>query len=227
MRIKISFPAILTLIIYFALTTAAPAAEVDFSCMSHKVWSNPHTSSQFMDNDVVLHNRCPGAVYWAMCIERMDPFTNKIVETHIPTGYLEAKKKARVNLHLRKGPDDSKFRNRFQEFYVNFGYAIEMPVSADCFASQCEAKKRDLRAQVRANEAAWERTAKSLAAQIASECPGSGWDTTSSQECEASVRKASQAEMELFPMRDQELRTQMAVIDREHCQVYSGELMGD
>ena len=227
MRIKISFPAILTLIIYFALTTAAPATEVDFSCMSHKVWSNPHTSSQFMDNDIVMHNRCPGAFYWAMCIERMDPFTNKIVETHTPTGYLEAKKKARVNLHLRRGPDDSKFRNRFQEYYVNFGYAIEMPVSADCFAGQCEAKKHDLRAQVRANEAAWERAAKSLTAQIASECPNSGWDTASSQECEATVREAGQAEMELFPMRDQELRTQMAVIDREHCRVYSGELVGD
>jgi hypothetical protein len=227
MRIKNRFPAILTIVIYFALTTAAPAAEVDFSCMSYKVWSNEHTSSQFMDSDVVLHNRCPGAVYWAMCIERMDPFTNKIVETHTPTGYLEAQKKARVNLHLRRGADEWRFRNRFEEFYVNFGYAIEMPVSADCFASQCEAKKRDLRAQVRTNEAAWERAAKSLNVQISNECPNSGWDTTPAEECEAAVREASQTEMELFPMRDQELRTQMAVIDREHCQVHSGELTGD
>ena len=221
--IKTGFPAILIFVLFLIPVTAAQAKEVDFSCMSYKVWGKGHVSANFKDYDVVIYNRCPGAVLWSMCIERIDPWTNKIVETHEPTGYIEVDKKARVNLQLPKNPHKSQFRNRYQEFYVNIGYALEMPVSSDCFASRCETAKRELRTQVRANEAAWERAEKSLAARIKSECPESGWDS-SHEECEATVRAANQAEMDQFPLKDQELREAMAAIDPEHCQVWSGEL---
>ena len=221
--IKTGFPAILIFVLFFIYTTAAQAEEVDFSCMSYKVWGKGHVSANFKDYDIVVYNRCPGAVYWSMCMERVDPWTNKIVEPHEPTGYIDVDKKARVNLQLHKSTNKSQFRNRFQEFYVSLGYALEMPVSSECFARECETQKRDLRAQVRANETAWERAEKSLAARIKSECPESGWDK-SHEECEATLREANQAEMDQFPLKDQELREQMAAIDPEHCQVWSGEL---
>jgi hypothetical protein len=221
--IKTGFPAILIFVLFFIPVTAAQAEEVDFSCMNYKVWGKGHVSANFKDYDIVIYNRCPGAVYWSMCIERIDAGTNKIVETHEPTGYIDIDKKARVNLQLPKNPLKSQFRNRFQEFYVNVGYALEMPVSADCRGSQCETQKRDLRAQVKANEAAWERAEKSLAARIKSECPESGWDA-SHEECEAKLREVSQAEMEQFPLKDQELREELAAIDPERCKVWSGDL---
>ena len=221
--IKTGFPAALIFVLFFIFATAAQAEEVDFSCMDYKVWSKGHVSANFRDYDIVVYNRCPGAVYWSMCIERLDWSTNRIVETHEPTGYVDVDKKARVNLQLPKNPRKSQFRSRYQEFYVNIGYALEMPVSSECYASRCETQKRDLRAQVRANETAWEHAEKALAARIKSECPESGWDK-SHEECEAAVREANQAEMDQFPVKDQELREQMAAIDPEHCQVWSGEL---
>ena len=221
--IKTGFPAVLIFVLFFIYTTAALAEEVDFSCMSYKVWGKGHVSANYQDYDIVIYNRCPGAVYWSMCIERVDPWTNKTVETHEPTGYVDLDKKARVNLQLPKSSHKSQFRNRYQEFYVNIGYALEMPVSSECYASRCETQKSDLRAQVRANETAWERAEKLLAARIKSECPESGWDK-SHEECEATVREANQAEMDQFPLKDQELREQLAAVDPEHCQVWSGEL---
>jgi hypothetical protein len=225
--IRVGFPAILTIILFSIPVPAALAGDVDFSCMSYKVWGKSHVSDRFREYDIVLQNRCPGDLYWSMCIERMDPWTNEVLETHTPTGYVEEDKKARVNLQLKRNKRQSQFRNRFQEFYVNFAYEIETPAKAACFARQCETKKRDLRAKLRANEAAWERADKSLAARVASECPDTGWDTESSEECEATLREAGRAEMEQFSRTDQELREKMNAIDPEHCQVWSGELTGD
>jgi len=222
--IKTGIPVILTSVF---LVMPLMAAEIDFSCMSYKVWGKGHVSDQFKEYDVVLQNRCPGSVFWAMCIERLDPVTHDVVETHNPTGYVEVDKKARVNLQLKKGQGKSPFRNRFQEFYVNIGYAIEMPVSSDCFAKQCETKKRGLRTQIRTNEAAWERAEKALAARLRAECPDTGWDQTTREECEAKVLESNDEEMKRYPGKDQELREQMAAIDPEHCQLRSGDLTSE
>ena len=226
-RTSINFPAFLIAVLFNCPAATAQAAEIDFSCMSYKVWGKGYVSDQFMDYDIVLQNNCPGAVYWSMCIERLDPWTNKILENHTPTGYVEAKKKARVNLHLKKGGKDSRFRNRFQEFYVNLSYAIDEPASPACVASQCEVKKREVRAQILTNEAAWERAEKSMAARLKTECPDSSWETLASNECENQVRQASEKEMEVFPSKDQKLRVEMATIDREHCLVWAGELTSE
>ncbi|MCJ7815237.1 MAG: hypothetical protein MUP31_04210 [Xanthomonadales bacterium] len=222
---KSSFPAILALSSCLAFAIPVQAAEVDFSCMSYKVWGKSHISDQYTSYDVVIQNSCPGSVYWAMCIERLDPDSHKVVETHNPSGYVDAEKKARVNLNLHKKSGNSLFRNRFQEFYVDIAYAIDTLPVPKCYAAQCEAKKGAIRAEIRANETAWESAEKALAARIAAECPDTGWDTASFSECGSKVREANASEMEEYPLKDQELRDQMAAIDPEICEVYSGDLV--
>lgn len=226
-RIETRLLAILTLFLFIIPVTAAQAEDVDFSCMTYKVWGKGFVSDVYKEYDVVLENRCPGAVYWSMCIERMDPWTNKIIETHTPGGYVEAEKKARVNLQLMGGGGEPRFHDRLQEFYVNIGYGIEAPASIDCHASECEAKKHELRAEVRANDVAWERVEKSLADRIDGECIVSGWETTSGEECRTKLREASQADLDQFVLKDQELREKMAAIDPERCQVWAGDLVGN
>jgi hypothetical protein len=226
-RKKIGFSAFLAIVLFIFPDMARPADTVDFSCMSYKVWRKDHLSDRYKDYDIVLQNDCPGSVYWAMCIERVDPWSGKIFEEHIPTGYIEADKKSRVNLHLNRNPNKSKFRNRYREFYVNLGYAIDSAASVVCNASRCETKRRDLRAQVRANEAGWKRAKKSLAAQVKRDCPNTGWDPATHEECAAKVGKSSQAEMKTYPLLDQDFRKRMAAIDPEHCQVWSGDLTDD
>ena len=214
------------LVLFFGWLSAVPvqAEEVDFSCMNYRVWPKAHLSSEYKNYDIVVQNQCPGAVYWAMCIERIDPDTFKVAETHNPTGYVEEGKKARVNLNLPKHPDNGKFRSRFQEFYVDVGYSIDGRPSPNCFATQCETEKRAFRLDIAANERAWAQADRALAARVRNECPDTGWDTVQSRECEDGVRAAGQAELEKFAARDLELREQMAAIDPETCLVYSGDL---
>jgi hypothetical protein len=203
----------------------AQAAEVDFSCMSYKVWGKSHVSDQYTSYDIVIQNACPGSVYWAMCIERLDPDTHKVIETHNPTGYVDAENKARVNLNLYKKTGKDLFRNRFQEFYVDIGYSIDSLPVPNCYASQCETKKSDLRQKIKSNEAAWKIADKALAAKIKADCPDTGWDTASFESCSSEVKAANSAEMEAFEMKDQELRDQMAAVDPDHCTVYSGDVV--
>jgi len=225
-RIRIRLSGTLSLVLFFFPVMAAEAADVDYSCMNYKVWDKEHSSNQYKDTDVVLQNRCPGSVYWSMCIERVDPWTGKILETHDLVGFIEAEKKARVNLHLQKSKNRTQFRNRFQEFYVSFGYGIKKHTRAVCTARQCENKKQGLREQIRANETAWQRAENSMTAQIAAECPDPGWDPTNHQECATRIREASHGKMNAYPLKDQELREKMSAVDPERCQAWSGELSG-
>lgn len=224
-KIKNHFPTMLCLASLLPFGTAAQAADIDFSCMSYKVWGKSHVSDQYTSYDIVLQNNCPGSVYWAMCIERLDPETHKAIETHNPTGYVDAEKKARVNLNLYKRAGHTEFRNRFQEFYVDIGYSIDSLPVANCYASQCEKNKSGLRVEISANEKAWERAEKALAARISAECPDTGWDPASFAQCESKVREINQSEMDAYVVKDQELREQMAAIDPEKCRVYSGDLV--
>jgi len=220
----VRFFSILTLVYFLAPAVSAHAEEVDFSCMSYRVWGKSHVSDKYNSYDIVVQNQCPGAVFWAMCIERIDPETNKIAETHKPTGHVVEGKKARVNLNLYKDKDLTKFRNRFQEFYVDVGYSLSNSPVAQCHAAQCEREKRSLRKEIRANESAWESAENELAAKVKNECPDTGWDSVISQECEQKTRAAGSAEVEQFAARDLELREQMAAIDPEKCRIRSGEL---
>ena len=210
----------------FSLAGVFPvqAADVDFSCMSYKVWPKSHISSEYTSYDIVIQNSCPGSVYWAMCIERLDPDSHKVVETHNPTGYVEADKKARVNLNLFKKPGNNVFRNRFQEFYVDIGYAIDTLPKTACYAKSCEAKRSALRNEIRANEKAWQKAENMLAARVAKDCPNTGWDQASLEECSLEVKNSSAPEIDQYSEKDRELRAQMAAIDPETCALYSGNL---
>lgn len=220
----IRLPALVASAFFLLPAFSAYAEDVDFSCMSYRVWGKGHMSDQYKSYDIVVQNQCPGDVYWAMCIERMDPDTHKVVETHKPTGYVQEGKKARVNLNMRKHPDPDRFRNRFQEFYVDIGYAIDGAATPACMAAQCESRKTDVRKKISTNEKAWEKADRALAAQIKEACPDTGWDTVASKECEENLRAASQEAMEQFAALDLELREQIAAIDPDTCQVHSGDL---
>lgn len=222
---KIAVAAGLAALLSLAPMSAMHAAEIDFSCMSYKVWPKSHLSNQFREYDIVLKNNCPGAVNWSMCIERLDPDTYKVWETLTPAGYVEPEKKSRVNLQTQKDETPATFRQRFEEFYVSIGYAVDSAAKAECVARQCESQKSDLRAAIRGNEKAWEKAEKALAGRIADECPGSGWDKAAREECAKQLRESSGEQIQAFSLRDTQLREEMAAIDPDRCTVWSGDLV--
>lgn len=225
------FPPALVAVVLIAaaLPSAASAAdEVDFSCMSLEPRGKTQVTESHKEYDVVLVNDCPGPVYWAMCIERLDPYTSRILEAHTPTGYIEAEQKTRVNLQMKRGPDTMDFRQRFQEFYVATDYAIRPPARARCIASECESARRDIRRQISTNLEAWESAARGLAAQLASECPESGWDKADEvEQCAAEVRGRAQPRLDELARNDAELREQLQLAGPPGCELYAGELVPD
>lgn len=202
------------------------AADVDFSCMDYTVRGKTPLTDRYKEYDVVLQNRCPGPVYWAMCIERVDPVTHEVIEVHTPTGYIEADNRARVNLQMKKGPERMAFRKRYQEFYVGIGYAIKSAARAACVAAQCAPEQRALRERIDANLKAWERAENALNAQLVSECPESGWDKSEEVEvCQANIREAAAEELEALAAIDAQLREELAAAGPEHCRIQGGDLV--
>jgi hypothetical protein len=225
--IKTGITAGLVALLSLSPWNVASAAEIDFSCMNYKVWPKRHLSDRYREYDIVLQNNCPGAVYWSMCIERIDSDTNQVWETLTPSGFVEPEKKARVNLQTKRNDSNTTFRQRYEEFYVNIGYAVDDAATADCHAKRCESKKSDLRASVRANAKAWEEAEKALSAKIANDCPDSGWDTATRQKCSVDLRESSREQLSAFSARDAQLRKEMAAIDPDHCTAWSGDLVSE
>jgi hypothetical protein len=183
-------------------------------------------AERYKEYDVVLENRCPGPVYWAMCIERVDPSTHRVVETHNPTGYIEPDQTSKVNLQLKKGSEKMTFRKRFQEFYVSAGYAIDRLPSAPCVAQTCEASRRELRQRIDANLAAWDEAQRALDTRLAEECPESGWGATAEVEtCRAPLREAGQEQLLQLAQTDQSLREELQSTGSKECQAYGGDLV--
>lgn len=208
----------------FAVPGIAMADEVDFSCMKEQVRSIIQVTDQHQEFDVVIRNDCPGNAYWAMCIERMDPWTHKIIETHNPTGYVEEGKRARVNLHMKNTPRDSLAEGRIQEFYVNIAYGIKSAEMPACNARACEEKKRDLRTKVSVNDAAWTKAENALQAKIIAECPDDGWGSEDVETCRSKVREASAEEMAVFASKNRKLQAALVALDPENCAVHGGGL---
>jgi hypothetical protein len=222
--IKTGITVSLVVLLSFIPFRAIQAAEVDFSCMSYKVWPKNHLSHRYRAFDIVLQNHCPGPVYWAMCIERVSEQKHSVWETLKPAGYVEAEKKARVNLQTEENPGKSTFRQRYEEFYVNIAYSVDSAANADCFATKCEAQKSDLRAAIDANEATWERAENALQVKIEAECPDSGWDMETRQKCAVEMRESGANDVKQFALKDAELRESMAAIDPDRCASWSGDL---
>jgi hypothetical protein len=204
------------------------AQEPDLSCMNYRVLDKIQVAERYNEYDVIVENRCPGAVYWTMCIERLDSRTSKILESHTPSGYVEKDRKSRVNLQMKKSGGDDAFRQRFQEFYVNISYGIDHPSNPKCVAALCEAQKRAARAESRANLEAWEQAEKKLAARLEAECPESGWGVTDEvATCRAGIREAAQPELDRFETNDTELRERIVAGDPAYCQLHGGDLAPD
>ena len=212
------------LAVIFILNPVMPiqAEEVDLSCTKHRVRSKIAVSDRFREFDVIIENRCPGPVYWSTCIERMDPWTNKTLETFTPSGQLQAEKKTRVNLRMKRVTEDSDPRLVFEEFYLSVGLDLKPTLKAQCVAKACESKKIELRTASRANEKARQKLVTALEARIAGECPQSGWGGKDQAECEEGIHQASQAELDQIAQKQQELKDQLAAVDPEQCQVYGG-----
>jgi len=225
---KITFRKIAYLTILFAVSISSPvtllqAEEIDFSCMSYKVKLKAQLHGNYKEFDIALENLCPGPVYWSMCIERLDPWTHEILVALTPSGVLKEDKKSKVNLQMKKRLDNTGTRHAYQEFYLNIGYAIAPPASARCIANGCESKKRSLRTNYRTNDTAWQKEKTALAARISNECPQSGWDSGSHDDCAAKFRESKQASMAQFAQKEQELKNKMSAIDPEQCQVHTSD----
>ena len=202
--------------------TPSMAEDIDFSCMKHRVRDKTQVSKSYREFDVLLENKCPGTAYWSMCIERMNPWTIEKLETLTPSGLIDKDKKTRVNLRMKNLFDEANSREAYEEFYLNIDFAINTAVEADCVASDCESKKRELRAEVRGNEKALQKANKDLTAQIAAKCPDSGWGGTEQVNCEAAVRQAGQATLEQLEQQRKEIDENLAAVEPEKCQVYGG-----
>ena len=205
----------------FTLPHLAAAQDVDFSGRKEQVRDIIQVTDQHQEFAVVVRNECPGDVYWAMCIERLDPWTHEIIETHNPTGYVQEGKKARVNLHMKNTPRGSLASGRIQEFYANIAYGIKARKMPSCNARACEAKKSELRAQVSANDAAWSKAAMALEARIAAECPDNGWGEDLDV-CQQKIRDANAEAMAVYVEKDRDLQARMQAIDPDNCTVYGG-----
>ncbi len=200
--------------------TDLQAEEVDFSCMSYLVREKVQVTKKYKEVDIVLRNRCPGAVYWSMCIEQLNPLTEKIKEELTPSGFIEEEKKSRVNLQLKKLTDDSRSGEVYEEFYLNVAYGIQSPRKAACVANACEVKKSKLKTQFRTNDAAWQSAIKALSLRLSKECPQTGWRKTAQETCEAEIRSSSQADFEHFAQKEMELKDKLMGVDPEQCRVY-------
>ena len=206
----------------------AMAEDVDLSCMSYQVRGKTQVTERYKEYDVLVTNACPGPVYWAMCIERLDPVSHRILEAHTPTGYVDADQKIRVNLQMKRGPDSMDFRQRFQEFYAAVGYSIDPPAKARCIAANCEAARRDLRRQIDANLRDWEAAEAALARKLDAECPESGWGKTEQlEQCSAAIRANAQPRLDELARKDAALREELTLTGPPGCQLHAGELVPD
>jgi len=219
---KFTFLTILCAVGVAIPVTHLPAEEVDFSCISYQVKGKIQVSTHRKEYDIVLENSCPGSVYWSMCIELMDPWTNEIQVPLTPSGKLQMQKQSRVNLLMKNVLDQSSDRRAFQAFYLSIAYALNPEANVRCVASECESNRRSLRTKFRANDTAWQKAKKELTARLSAECPQSDWDSSKQEACEAKILESSQAPMDQFAQIEKELKNQIAAVDRERCQVHAG-----
>lgn len=204
---------------------AADPAEDTFACMTEQVRPIIQVTDQHQEFDVVLRNECPGDVYWAMCIDRMDPWNHRVIESLTPTGYVKAGAKTRVNLQMKAVPDTDGDVVRSQEFYFAVAYAINGPTTASCVAKRCEPQKTALRAELRDNDQAWRKYRRAVEAQQLSECPDHGWNIDDVNDCRQKIAESAGAELAEFRKMDESLRARLGAIDPGTCTVYGGNVL--
>jgi hypothetical protein len=206
-------------------TIAAESADVDFSCMKQQVRPIIMVTDRHQEFDVVVRNWCPGDVYWAMCIERLDPWTFKVIETHTPSGHVQVEKRSRVNLQMKAMPNTDGDQNRLQAFYVNVAYAIDGPPEVSCVAGKCEAGKKELRAEVAKADKAWLKAKRALEARAEAECPDNAWNNSDTETCRQAVIEAAAEEMAIYEQTDKDLQDRLLAAGPGNCTMHGGQVL--
>ena len=204
---------------------AADPEEDTFACMREMVRPIIQVTDQHQEFDLVIRNECPGDAYWSMCIDRMDPWSHRVIESLTPSGYVKAGARTRVNLQMKAVPDADGDVVRAQEFYFAVAYGINNPTQAACVASRCEPQKQTLRAELRDNEQAWRRYRRSVEARQLAECPEHGWNSDDVSSCRNRIAESAGEEMAEFRKVDESLRARLGAIDPETCTVYGGSVL--
>ncbi len=218
-----TFPTFLIFTCGLVLSLPAHAEEIDFSCVDEKVLTKIQVSNRYREFDIVLEHQCPGAVFYSMCIERMDPWTHKRLEALTPSGFVQVDKKMRHNLQMMAVENKSGPGTAFQEFYLNIGYGLDAGVKPQCVASRCEQDKKAIRNKGRANQKSWQQARKALEKKIATECPQTGWEKTSDESCVSNIRQAADADLANYASKDREIQDQLAAVNPQQCSIHKAD----
>lgn len=219
-RSLVSFSVVATFCLSLLPMGTATAEETDFSCIEERVLAKIMVTQRYREFDIILNSDCPGSVNWTMCIEKMDPFTHKVTETLTPSGTIEPDKKFRINMQMKKQEDQRNKLNGYEEFYVNMVYDINSMLAPSCVARSCESEKRPLREQIRANHRSLQKAQAAVDKEIKTECPQTGWSNSQQERCQSKIEKDSQASMKVLKDKDRELKSELASINPELCEVH-------
>jgi len=213
------------LLIFCILLPLSPvsAEETDFSCVQQQVRAKTMVTERLQEFDVILKNDCPGSVNWTLCIERMNPFTNRVTETLTPSGQLEKDKQFRINLQMKKMEDQQNKLSGYEEFYVNATFAIDTVEPPRCVARQCESDKKSVRDKIRANERARQKAEAEMNRKMDSECPQSGWSDAQQEKCMTRIQKEAKDKLDSYAETDRALRMELAEIAPDLCEIHSVE----
>ena len=215
--IRLSLTALLSLV----FIAPVQAQEVDFSCMKQRVRLKIQVSERYQEYDVIIENRCPGAVNWSLCLERMDPWTYDIREVLTPSGQIQPDKKTRVNLQMMSRNNEATSQGSFEGFYVNVAYGINSLEPAQCPASECEKARKGIRAERMANDSAWTKARQAVDAQVTAECSSTGWAThQQKKECEDNIRQASQTQLDQFAHTEANVLQKLASVNSNNCELH-------
>lgn len=203
------------------LTPLAFAEEVDFSCMKESVKTKTQVSHKYREYDIVLENQCSESVYWSMCIERINPWTNKITETLTPSARVEKDKKFRINLQMKIQEEES--IESYEKFYVSHEYGLISPPMVECMAYQCETRKRELREEMRRNDESLRKVRAAMAEQSKTDCTRLGWSDGEKERCRASVAMEYRPQLSELGVTQISIKERLAAVDPENCQIHPAD----
>jgi hypothetical protein len=223
---RIFVRASLNFVVALSLLPAVSALANDSdpsACIHQEVLPKTMVTQRHQEFDVVLESKCADPVKWTMCIERMDPFTNRVSETLTPSGEIEKGDKFRINLQMKKQEDRAMGLAGYDAFYLNVVYSTGAELPPSCVALECENEKRYVREKMRSNERARQRAEEALNRKMKSECPQSDWSAAQQEKCMSRIQKEGKPELEQLTQTDRELRLELSQINPEKCQLHSVE----
>lgn len=204
------------------LLLASPVFAQDFSCINMEVKSKAQVSSQHQEYDIIFTNNCPGAVYWAACVQTIDPWRYTVGTPLEPRGLVDDGKRTKVNVQMKRTPSPSDGRVAYQWFYVTPAYSLEPSVSAQCMAKACESMKSGLRGEWTRNDRAWQAALTRIEQQAVERCPKTAWDNTEQETCMDNVRAEHGEELAAFEATQQDIERQIGELEPVNCVTHGG-----